>query len=312
MNKAQIAAMIGVHKSTVTRELRRNSYLDTRDYYPKYAHEKAARRRRAASSRFSRSVPRTVYETARGLLVGMQLSPEQIVGRCRRDGIRMCSHETLYKWIWMDKRCGGDLYRHLRHRGRKYAKRGAVNNSRAFIRDAVDISERPAEVEARRRFGDFEVDTIVGKDQRQHILTIVERSVRKVWLRRLREPSAGETVRMMVDALSTLVPRRLVKTITSDNGRQFAHHKKISKKLKADFYFARPYHSWERGTNENTNGLVRQYIPKAADFDRYSDDDLRRIEDKLNNRPRKILKFATPNEVFYLLTKIEPKVAFRA
>lgn len=312
MNKAQIASMIGVHKSTVTRELQRNSYLDTRNYYPKHAHERAARRRRAAASRFRRRVPSTVYETARELLVGMQLSPEQIVGHCRRNGIRMCSHETLYKWIWRDKRRGGDLYRHLRHHGRKYAKRGAVNNSRAFIKDAVDISERPAEVEARGRFGDFEVDTIVGKNHQQHILTIVERKVRKVWLRRLREPSARETVKMMVDALSPLVPGRLVKTITSDNGSQFSHHKKISKELRADFYFARPYHSWERGTNENTNGLVRQYIPKSADFNCYSDEDLRKIEDKLNNRPRKILNFATPNEVFDLLTKIEPKVAFRA
>lgn len=310
-NKTQIASAIGVHKSTVTRELRRNSYLGTRNYFPRHAHEQAAQRRRVSGSRFRRSVPERVYRTARELLCSQQLSPEQIVGHCRRNGIRMCSHETLYKWIWKDKRRGGDLYRHLRHSGRRYRKRGSANNSRASIRDAVDISLRPAEVDGRGRFGDFEADTIVGKTQRQHILTVVERKTRRVWLRRLAEPSAGEAAKRMTEALRPLSRRRLVKTITSDNGNQFAQHRKIAKDLKAKFFFARPYHPWERGTNENTNGLVRQYIPKSSDFDDYSDEDLRTIEDKLNNRPRKILNFATPNEVLKLLTKIDPEVAFR-
>ena len=242
----------------------------------------------------------------------MQFSPEQIVGYCRRKGIPIVSHETIYQWIWRDKKYGGDLYKHLRHKGRKYRKRGLQNNSRRHIPNAVDISERPDIVDTRTRFGDFEVDTIVGSSPFQHILTITERCTGLLIMRKLDRPTAAETEQKMIEALSALAKKGLVKTITSDNGLQFANHQAISLALGADFYFAKPYHSWERGTNENTNGLIRQYIPKSSDFNLLSEDDIRQIEDKLNKRPRKRLNFTSPYEAVKAKTKIDLKVAFRA
>ena len=173
--RTEIAAIVGVHKSTITRELKRNSFLGTNRYSASFAQRQAEQRIRLRSSNFKKVTPRSVFDTARRLIADEQYSPEQVVGYCRLHGIRMCSHETLYKWIWKDKRCGGTLFMSLRHRGHKYRKRGAVNNSRRHIPNAIDISERPAIVDQRSRFGDFEIDTIVGASHNQHILTVVER-----------------------------------------------------------------------------------------------------------------------------------------
>ena len=310
--RTEIARIVGVHKSTITRELKRNSYMGTRNYYPEYAQRKADQRRRMRALNYKKTIPRTVFETARRYIVEEQYSPEQVVGYCRLHGIRMCSHESLYKWIWMDKRRGGTLYMSLRRRGRKYAKRGAINNSRHHIPDAIDISQRPLIVDERCRFGDFEVDTIVGSTHKQHILTVVERKAGLLFMARLKRPTAQETADSLIRLLSPLARAGYVKTITSDNGKQFAGHQKVASNLGAEFYFARPYHSWERGTNENTNGLIRQYIPKKSNFDNYSDEDLLRIQTKLNSRPRKRLGYSTPNELFKSLTQIDESVAFRA
>ena len=307
--KSKIAEMIGVHKSTITREIQRNGYGLSRQYYPGEAQKRAERRwmhRRLLRKRDKFMKRRVEY-----YLREMQFSPEQIVGYCRRKGIPIVSHETIYQWIWRDKKYGGDLYKHLRHKGRKYRKRGLQNNSRRHIPNAVDISERPDIVDTRTRFGDFEVDTIVGSSHSQHILTITERCTGLLIMRKLDRPTAAETEQKMIEALSALAKKGLVKTITSDNGLQFANHQAISLALGADFYFAKPYHSWERGTNENTNGLIRQYIPKSSDFNLFSEDDIRQIEDKLNRRPRKRLNFTSPYEAVKAKTKIDLKVAFR-
>ena len=310
--KTEIAAIVGVHKSTITRELKRNGYLGTSTYYAAFAQRKAEQRCRIRSNNFKRSTPRSVFETARRLIVDEQYSPEQVVGYCRRHGIRMCSHETLYKWIWKDKRCGGDVYLSLRHRGKKYRKRGAVNNSRRHIPNAIDISERPVIVDRRSRFGDFEIDTIVGASSHQHILTVVERKTGLLFMARLRKPTAREAADKLIEILSPLAKHGYVKTITADNGFQFAQHERVSSALGATMYFARPYHSWERGTNENTNGLIRQYLPKKTNFDNYSDQDLEEIQMRLNSRPRKRLGYSTPNEIFKTLTQIDDSVAFHA
>jgi len=307
--KTQIAGMLGVHKSTITREIQRNGYGWTKQYYPVEAQKRAERR--WMQRRLLRKHDTIMQRRVEYYLRELQYSPEQIVGYCRRKGLPIVSHETIYQWIWRDKRYGGNLYTFLRHRGRKYSKRGSVNNSRRLIPDAIDISQRPAIVDQRSRFGDFEVDTIIGKNHSQHILTIVERKTGLLIMRKLKYPTAIVTEEQMIDALKFLANKSLVKTITSDNGRQFSHHVNISKKLKADFYFARPYHSWERGTNENTNGLIRQYLPKSSDFDLLQEDEIRRIEEKINKRPRKKLNFASPYESFKRLTKIDPRVAFR-
>lgn len=309
--KTEIAAIVGVHKSTITRELKRNGYLGTSTYYASFAQRKAEQRHRIRSSNFKKSTPQSVFETARRLITDEQYSPEQVVGHCRRHGIRMCSHETLYKWIWKDKRCGGNVYLFLRHRGRKYRKRGASNNSRRHIPNAIDISERPIIVDERSRFGDFEIDTIVGASSRQHILTVVERKVGLLFMSRLQKPTAQEAADKLIEILSPLAKQGYVKTITADNGLQFAQHERVSSALGATMYFARPYHSWERGTNENTNGLIRQYLPKKTNFDNYSDKDLEQIQMRLNSRPRKRLGYSTPFEIFKTITQIDDPVAFR-
>ncbi len=309
-SKSEIATIIGVHKSTITRELQRNSYLGTRNYYPGYAQRQSENRCRLRSSNYKKTTPASVFETARKYIVEEQYSPEQVVGYCRLHGIKMCSHETLYKWIWRDKSFGGNVYLSLRRRGRKFRKRGNKNNSRHFIPDAVDISQRPSVVDERSRFGDFEVDTIVGASHSQHILTIVERRTGLLFMARLKKPTSKITSDLLVQLLSTLAQNGYVKTITADNGMQFASHQEVTSCLGADFYFARPYHSWERGTNENTNGLIRQYIPKKSNFDNYSDEDLAKIQFKLNSRPRKRLGYLTPLEIFKSLTQIDEIVAF--
>lgn len=312
LSKTEIAKELGVHKSTISRELKRNSYLGTKRYVPGYANDLAMGRIRLRASHFKRSVPQSVYETARRFIVEEQYSPEQVVGYCRLHGIRMCSHETLYKWVWRDKRYGGTVYRHLRHKGRKYMKRGAVNNSRRHIPNAVDISMRPDVVNDRLRFGDFEIDTIVGASGRQHILTVVERKVGLLLMRRLRRPTAAETADRLIELLTPFARIGLVKTITADNGIQFANHEHFAAVLGASVFFATPYHSWERGTNENTNGLIRQYIPKKSNFDNYSDKDLIDIQMRLNSRPRKRLGYSTPFEELMKLTNVDFPVAFDA
>jgi len=310
LNQTEIARKLGVHKSTISRELKRNSYLGTKKYVARYANDRALSRARMKISTYRKSIPKSVYMLAMSMLVEHKYSPEQIVGYCRRKGIRMCSHESLYKWIWLDKRRGGQLYKHLRHNGRKYSRRGAVNNSRSFIIDAVDISKRPQIVDERSRFGDFEIDTIVGSSHSQHILTIVERKTGLLLMKKLSKPTSNIASDALIELLRPFAKKKLVETITSDNGRQFAHHKRISAETGGQFYFARPYHSWERGTNENTNGLVRQYIPKGSNFEKYSDEDINNIQWELNNRPRKRLGFSSPIENLRMLTGLDEKVAF--
>lgn len=309
LNKSEIARELGVHKSTITREIQRNGYGNSKEYHPMEAHRRA--KRRWGHRKVARAYDPSIKALVKYYLEKRHFSPEQIAGYCRKRGVRMVSHETIYKWIWKDKSWGGEMYKYLRHKGRKYRHRYASNNSRRHIPDALDISERPQIVDGRSRFGDFEIDTIVGKSHDQHILTIVERKTGLLLMRRLKNASASEAAEKLVEAMSFLSKKGLVQTITADNGFQFAHHRKMTEGTGAPVYFARPYHSWERGTNENTNGLIREYIPKATDFNKYSDEDLARIQMELNSRPRKRLGYSTPFEELKLLTKIDAKVAFR-
>ncbi len=297
--KSQIAEKLQVHKSTITREIQRNGYSRFRVYKPKIAQHRAEYRW------FHRKLPRRfkedVKQTARELLE-RDFSPEQIVGYCRRHGIKMVSHETIYKWIWDDKRHHGQLHKHLRHRGRHYAKRSLSKKRRGVIPNRIDISERPSIVEERIRYGDMEIDTIVGGVRGQHILTVVDRAAGTGFLRKLGRATAEETADQLIDILKDLARTGLVKTITADNGLNFAAHEKVSKALGVKFYFARPYHSWERGTNENYNGLVRQYIPKGTNFDDITEAFLDEVERTLNDRPRKRYGYVSPRERFAMIT----------
>jgi IS30 family transposase len=285
-----MAAILGVHKSSVSRELRRN--CGRRGYRPGPAHE-LARERRSATHR-----PRIGAQTWERVesLLRLEWSPEQIAGRLKLERREAVSHERIYQHVRADKRAGGMLHRHLRCR-RERRKRYGKRSRRGQIAGRVGIEERPGVVDERRRIGDWEADTIVGRRGRGALLSMVERKSKMVRLCWVERKGAEEVAAASLAALSPLSDKVL--TLTSDNGGEFAHHARIAEGLGARFYFARPHASWERGVNENTNGLLRQYFPKWHDFAAITQAEVEQVMTRLNDRPRKTLGYRTPNEVFY-------------
>ena len=293
MSKKDIAEAIGVDRSNIYREIKRNCDSRSGKYNPDLAQRKADKRKveKKRKEVFTQAMKKRVKK-----LLRKDLSPEQIVGRSQVENIAMVSHETIYCWIWQDKRQGGDLHKSLRRQGRKYSKRGSKNAGRGFIPNRVEIDQRPSIVEQKERFGDLEIDTIIGKNHKGAILTINDRATSRVWIRKLSGKEAIPVAKITVWALRKV--KNLIHTITADNGKEFAKHEDIAQKLDFNFYFCKPYHSWERGANENTNGLIRQYIPKGTDFSEVTNKRIKWIENNLNNRPRKRLGYLTPNEKF--------------
>jgi len=295
--QSQIAKIIGVHKSTVSREIRRNRGL--RGYRPKQAHLFAENRRaRAVKARIS---PDTWNLVKR--LLRVDWSPEQISGWLDSEFQIKVSHESIYRFILKNKRQGGDFYLHLRCKKQR-RKRYGSSNYRGQLLNRVSIDKRPDVVDARSRVGDWELDTIIGKGHKQALVSLTERKSRLTLLAKVKRKSAELVSRSIRRLLEPVAAKVL--TLTSDNGKEFARHQEISKALRADFYFAHPYSSWERGLNENTNGLIRQYFPKKHDFTTITEKDISMVMSKLNNRPRKCLGFKTPNQVFF---GINPYVA---
>jgi IS30 family transposase len=289
-NQTQIAANIGCHKSTISRELRRNCGL--KGYRPYQADELAFDRQCEAYR--ARITPQTWQQVEK--LLCLDWSPEQIAGYLKREKQPTVSHECIYMYVYADKRQGGTLHRHLRSQ-KKNRKRYSGYIRRGQIPNRTSIDKRPKIVSRKGRFGDWEADTIVGARHKGGILSVVERKSKLTRLRKLATKSAAE---MRVNSIALLAPLAgHVHTITVDNGKEFCEHEQIAAKLQARIYFAHPYSSWERGLNENTNGLVRQYFPKKFDFAKITDNDLQQVEDLLNNRPRKTLGYRTPNEVFF-------------
>lgn len=288
MKKSEIARQMEVHRSTVSREIRRN---DSSGYNSSRAVAMARERHRHKRKYRVDSQTWAIVESQ----LKMEWSPEQISKRMELEGSGRVSHETIYRHIYQDKKEGGDLYVHLRRR-HKYRKRIHKYCSRKGWDTRRPISERPAIVECRERLGDWEADTIIGAQRRGAILSLVERRSRLCLLQKV----TGMSASIVADAvcLKLLPVKEKVLTITSDNGIEFTRHETIAKRLDADFFFADPYSSWQRGTNENTNGLVRQYFPKKSDFTVLSDSDIKLVTERLNNRPRKCLGFHTPIEVF--------------
>jgi IS30 family transposase len=223
-------------------------------------------------------------------------SPEQISGYYRSKGMPMLSHEQIYRFIYKDKSKGGNLFEYLRIASKPYRKRYGSKWRRMGIPNRVSIDERPEIVSKRERIGDWEADTLIGKAQKGAILTLVERKSLFLQMALLERRLACHVKSHIINILAPYKP--FVKTITSDNGSEFADHQLISKKLKAGFYFTHPYSAWEKGINENTNGLIRQYIPKKTDFKTLDINQIKYIETKLNTRPRKSLKWKTPLQVF--------------
>ena len=287
--QTEIADQLGVHKSTISREVRRNR--GQRGYRPKQAHEKALERREQKAQTSIR--PETWKRVEEKLQ--MDWSPEQISGWLKKKQLPTVSPEWIYQYIYADKQASGTLYKHLRCQ-KKRRKRYGKYERRGTIPARKSIEERPEVVDLRERLGDWESDTIIGKGHQGAVVTLTERNSRFTLIRKVAQKSAELVAQAMIDLLSWV---QHLETITSDNGKEFAAHQKISKKLLIDFYFSHPYASWERGTNENTNGLIRQYLPKMRDLTTVTAQEEIMIMDRLNLRPRKCLDFSTPFEVFF-------------
>lgn len=306
LSQNKIAKLLGVDQSTISKELHRNT--GRKGYRHKQAHNKAVHRRHKATS-VARKMTTDFVPFVELLIRENKMSPEQVSGRLRKTHGISISHESIYRHVWRDKKEGGDLYENLRQRGKKRNKRGSKKAGRGLIPNRIGIELRPAEVMAKSRVGDWEGDTIVGKDHRGAIVSMVERKTKLVRLKLIPAATAQETTKATISILDPL--KKHVLTITTDNGKEFSGHTNISTFLDAQIYFANPYCSWERGLNENTNGLVRQFFPKKTDFTKLTQEQVKKVEDNLNNRPRKMLNFKTPNEEFLHLTGIVPGYALR-
>lgn len=287
-----IAKSIGVGQSAICKELKRNRFHGRYDY--ERADEKA-RRRQSKKKPWLKKITGTLRIRIATLLK-QRYSPEQISGRLKLDGIGI-STQAIYNYFGTREQ----FNRYFRRKRKPYLKRAGI--CKVKIKNRKGIELRPAEVAAKIRVGDFEADTIVGKHHRSAILSLVDRRTKLVKLRLLLFKSAHGAAAAMIEALAPL--KGHLHTITSDNGSEFAEHEQVATELAVGFYFARPYRSWERGLNENTNGLVRQYFPKGTDFSKISAKQVLAVERQLNNRPRKTLGFRTPNEVFSQLTGFE-------
>jgi transposase, IS30 family len=287
-NASEIARMLKRHRSTISREIRRNLH-DHRGYYEWIAqwHANGRRRRTRKGSRFSPGEWSLVT-----FFLRLDWSPEQIALTLRWDRVLTISHETIYRYIWQDHKSGGDLYRHLRQSRKRRRKRYRRPDSRGVLRGKRSITERPAEAEKRLRRGHVEIDLMHGRSK-DCVLTMVDRKSRYVEIRKLKDKTMTEVNR----ALIALIRRHGVRTVTADNGSEFHDYKHIEKLTGAVFYFAAPYHSWERGTCENANGLIRQYLPKSHSMADVTQQTCNAIAWRLNSRPRKVLNLRRPCDV---------------
>ena len=296
-NRTDIARVLGRHKSTISREIRRNRGL--RGYRPKQAQRLSGERHQAKSKT---RIATTHWDMVKHLL-REDWSPEQIsLWMSSVKGIQI-SHEWIYQYILQNKTIGGDLHCHLRCQKQRRKRYGSYSR-RGQLKYRVSIDQRPAIVETRSRLGDWELDTIIGKGHKQAIVSLTERKSRLTLIHKVERKTADNVTRAILRMLKPIADH--VHTLTSDNGKEFAGHEMIAKKLAAQFFFAHPYSSWERGLNENTNGLIRQYFPKHRDFTTITQGEINQAMDKLNNRPRKCLGIKTPNQVFF---GINPPVA---
>ncbi|MBL0127799.1 MAG: IS30 family transposase [Flavobacteriales bacterium] len=293
-----IAQAIGKSQSALSRELRRNCDQRSGSYMADLAARKSAQRKKdkPKAVRFTADMRAHVEQ-----LLQRKHSPEQIVGIAQREGRDMVSHERIYQHVWQDKKRGGSLHEQLRTRGKRYRKRGAAKDSRGIIIGRVDIDQRPAVVEKRERFGDLEMDTIIGKGHQGAILTINDRASGMLLMHKVKRKEAALVAQAALRALRQWKP--WLHTVTSDNGKEFAHHQRIAEELDLDFFFAKPYRSWERGSNENLNGLIRQYFPKKTDFRTITHQQIRAVQNELNSRPRKRFDYDSPNTIFEQLTQ---------
>lgn len=289
---SKIAAAMGRHKSTLSRELKRN-LAEAGDYCHRLAQD-LAERRHADKPKAVKMDDALRVEIASCIL--QRWSPEQISGRLKLEGKPYVSHETIYRHLLADKAAGGVLYKNLRHQAKPYRKRYGTPEGRGKIPGRVDIAERPAIVDAKTRLGDWEADTVIGKGHRGVLVTLTERVSRLTLALPVPRKEAAGVKKAIVALLEPF--KDWVHTVTFDNGLEFAQHQAVAEALDCKTFFARPYHSWERGLNENHNGLLRQYFPKRSPLDSVDKREVDQAVGELNHRPRKTLGYRTPWEVF--------------
>jgi IS30 family transposase len=288
-----IAGEIGVHPSTISRELNRNR-TNIRGYSAESAQVKSSSRHKQKSKRtfLTKQIEKYIRASLK-----QDWSPEQLSGRMKLDIGVSVAHESIYRYIYANKANGGKLYTYLRHKNKKYHKRSNDYKARGTIIDRVMIDKRPKIVDKKQRIGDFEIDTVIGKNHVGALVTVVDRKSKFTIIKNIASKQADEVSKALIDMITPI--KAITHTITSDNGKEFAYHKEISAALDTKFYFANPYHSWERGLNEHTNGLIRQYLPKKSEFTNVSKEQIIMIQNRLNHRPRKVLGYKTPYEVFF-------------
>lgn len=289
-SQREIAAIIGTSQSTISRELMRNT--GQKGYRYKQAQSKSDQRRADAVKPTKMTDKMLAFIESK---LRLEWSPEQISGWLLEEREQLLSHETIYLHIWTDKRAGGDLYTCLRRQGKKYDKRRHGKSTRGQIKNRVSIDDRPDIVDDKARIGDWEIDTMIGKGHSGALVTIVERVTNFTVSAQVDSKSADDVTKATIALLTPF--KEVVHTITADNGKEFAYHEKISEQLLADVYFAHPYSSWERGLNENTNGLLRQYFPKNTDLKTVTQMEVMRAVKRLNSRPRKNLEYKTPDQL---------------
>ena len=290
--QAEIARKIGCSKSTVSRELKQHS-INGEYRYPYAQQQSKARRYRKPYT-----ITREVRQAIEQLLI-QDISPEQVCGYLNKHHQITLHHSTIYRHIARDKEAGGQLWKHLRICSKPYRKKRGSIWTRGKVPDRVGIEHRPAVVDEKKRIGDWELDTIVGKEQKSCLLVATERVTKFTVIRKLESFKAEAMADTDIRALAQFGEKvEKVKTLTLDNGKEFYRHRKFAEALNAQTYFCRPYHSWEKGLAENTNGLIRQYFPKQTDFREITDDEIQKVADNLNHRPRKTLGYETPSSLF--------------
>ena len=291
--KTQISIELNKHISSIYREINRNSNARNAIYRGNLAIRKCNKRHKEKPKNQCFTDEKKNYVRR---LIEEDLSPEQIVGRALKDGVACVCIETIYKFVWNDQKKGGQLYIHLRNQGKTYRKRGASKDKRGQIIGRIGIENRPKEVDEKQRFGDLEIDLVIGKDHKGALLTINDRATGMLQMKKIQSKDAEIVKIATIELLQNWKP--FLQTITSDNGKEFSKHQSIATTLEIDYYFANPYCSWERGANENLNGLIRQYFPKGSDFSLITKEQVDIVVEKLNNRPRKRHQFNSPNEVY--------------
>ena len=297
-SQKEIAQEIQVSPSTICREIRRNQGL--KGYRPQQAHRYACIRRSHAARLNVYEVPETTKQKALEL-IRLDWSPEQISQYLKKSGQRV-SHETIYQWLIEDRLKGGNLYTHLRRRQRKYNRRHGRDSGRGFIKDRVPIEQRSSKANNRLEYGHWEADTVLGNKTKGAVLvTLVERKSRFLLTAKAPSKSAKDVTQAILKATEPY--KAIFRSITFDNGKEFAWHKSIGLQLNCKTYFATAYHSWERGTNENTNGLLRQYFPKGKSLNDVTDEDVKRAQDRINHRPKRVLGYNAPEDVFNQVLK---------